>query len=54
MGEAGRERDEGRREEQERAAEGAAERGDEPGEHRPPADEEVADWAAGDVPARTP
>lgn len=49
-----RERDEGRREEQERAAEGAAERGDEPREHRFAADEEVADGAAGDVPARTP
>lgn len=50
----GREREEDRREERERAAEGAAERGDEPGDHRFAADEEVADGAAGDVPARTP
>jgi hypothetical protein len=43
-------RDGGRREEQERAADGAAERGDEPGEHRFAADEEVADcrWPHGD------
>ncbi len=50
----GREREEDRREERERAAEGAAGRGDEPGEHRFAADEEVADGAADDVPARTP